>query len=141
MTQGPREWMVGSHIFRFEPPDVLWATYHGPLTLEHATHIVGIYQEMREAHPLITVSVMKDAGRLDPEAGRYFSEKVPSEWSLGTIYIGARLLHRALAKGISLAAQITGHGDTRSAERLHFVSTFEQAHEVIAQLRARRRKA
>ncbi|WNG36506.1 hypothetical protein F0U61_24625 [Archangium violaceum] len=141
MTQGPREWMVGDHIFRFEPPNVVWATYHGPLTLEHAARIVGIFQEMRKVHPLIIVSVMKDAGRLDPEAGRYFSEKVPSEWSLGTIYIGARLLHRALAKGISLAAQITGHGDKSTVERLHFVSTFEQAREVIAQLHARHRKA
>ncbi|QRO01250.1 hypothetical protein JRI60_20585 [Archangium violaceum] len=141
MPQGPREWMVGDHIFRFEPPDVIWATYHGPLTLEHATRVMGIFQELREFHPLIVVSVMKDAGRLDPEAGRYFSEKIPSEWSLGTIYIGARLLHRALAKGIALAAQLTGHGDGRGAERLLFVSTFEQAHEAIAQLRARRRKA
>jgi hypothetical protein len=133
--------MVGNHIFRFEPPDIFWAKFRGPIMLEDAVRAVRIYQEMSDVRPFIFVGEMKELGRLDPEAGRYLGENLPSLWILGNIYIGTRLLHRALAKGIALASLLTANRDERAMEKIHFVSTPEQAHEVIAQLRARHRGA
>ena len=67
MTHGPREWTLGSHTLRFEPPDLFWVKFRGPMTLGDATRAVGIYQEMSEVRPFIFVAEMKEVGRLDPE--------------------------------------------------------------------------
>lgn len=139
MTHGPREWLLGSHTIRFEPPDIFWVRFQGPLLLEHATRAVSIYREVGHVRPFIFVAEVEEMGRMDPEAGRYLSEHLPSAWTLCSVYIGARLLHRALARGVALASLLTSHRDDRAVEKIHYVSTREQAYAVIAEARTRQR--
>jgi hypothetical protein len=128
---------MGTHTFRFEPPDIFWACFHGVLSVADATLAVNIYREMSEVRPFVFVAEVKEMSRLEPEAARYLSDHLPSEWVLGNIYIGARLLHRALAKGFALASLVSLHPDAHALDKVHFVSTPEQARELILQLRAR----
>lgn len=141
MTQGRREWSMGSHTLSFEPPDVFWARFRGPLTVADATYAVNVYREMSEVRPFVFVAEVKEMSRLEPEAARYLTDHLPSEWTLGSIYIGARLLHRALAKGFALASLVSFHPDERALEKVHFAATPEQARELILRLRARHRGA
>jgi len=138
MTPNPREWMIGPHAFHFEPPDRLWVKFRGGLCLQDAARMVALYQELGSSRPFYLVAEMKDADLLEPEVGRFVSEQAVASCLLDTIYIGARLAHKALAKGIVLAAQLTEHVAEGGLETLHFVATKEEALELLVQLRARR---
>lgn len=137
MTSSRREWEIERNTLRFEPPDVLWIEFRGATTLNGARLIVDLYRELGESRPFFLVADMKEAELLDPETGRYISEHVQSEWVQGIVYIGARLVHKALARGIVLAAQLSQKADESALAKIHFVSTKEQAHELLVQLRAR----
>ncbi|QRN95827.1 hypothetical protein JRI60_43420 [Archangium violaceum] len=137
MTPIHREWTIGNNALRFEPPDLLWAEFRGALSLEGATRLVALYRELGESRPFFMVAEMQAAEPLDPETGRYISEHVRTEWIQGIVYIGARLVHKALARGIVLASQLTEMADVNVLAKIHFVSTREQAHALLAQLRAR----
>jgi hypothetical protein len=137
MMSSRREWEIERNTLRFEPPDVLWVEFRGVTTLNGARRIVDLYRELGESRPFFMVADMKEADLLDPETGRYISEHVQAEWIQGIVYIGARLVHKALARGIVLAAQLTQKADESALAKLHFVSTKEQAHALLVQLRAR----
>ena len=136
MLPGPREWALNHHIFRFEPPDAFWMKYRGPVLMEDAVRVVAIYEEMSEVRPFFFVAELKDLGRFDPEAGRYLSDNLHSEWVRSNIYIGARLVHRALAKGFALASLLMEHGDKYALEKIHHVATAEEARKFLVRLRA-----
>ncbi|QRO01524.1 hypothetical protein JRI60_22135 [Archangium violaceum] len=133
-----REWKVGDTTLRFEPPDLVWVHTRGHATLEDAIRMLAIYRELGEQQPLFIVADLSQATKLDPEGGRYLSEHARSEWIQGCIYIGARLLHRAISKGIALAAHLSGRADESALTRVHFVSSEAQARDLIPQLRAKR---
>ncbi|WP_257452087.1 hypothetical protein [Archangium lipolyticum] len=137
MTPSHREWTIDSNTLHFEPPDVLWVEFRGVLTLQGATRIVDIYRELGESRPFFMMADMTEAEPLDPETGRYISEHVRSQWLQGIVYIGARLVHKALARGIVLAAHLTELTDESALAKIHFVSTKDQAQELLFQLRAR----
>ncbi len=137
MPPGPRDWKLEQHTVRFEPPDIFWTRFHGPLTLENVQGAMAIYQEMREVRPFIFVAELDAIGRLDPEAARYLSENLPMSWVVGNIYIGGRLLHRALAKGLALASRLYPHSDDNVFEKIHHVATEAEARALIPRLRAR----
>ena len=40
MSSPHREWRIGTHLFRFEAPDLLRIEYHGALSLEEAMRVV-----------------------------------------------------------------------------------------------------
>ncbi|ATB27610.1 hypothetical protein [Melittangium boletus] len=139
MTPNSREWTIGLHVLRFEPPDLLWAKFQGELSLREATRLVSLYREVGTSRPFYLLAEVKDADLLEPEVGRFISENPVASCFLDTIYIGARLAHKALAKGLVLAAQLTEHVvDEGGLETLHFVATKEEALVLLAQLRARR---
>lgn len=140
MTPGPREWTLGTHILRFEPPDLLWVTFRGPIRMPDARFAHSVHLELADARPLIFVGDMKEVGSLDPEAGRYLSENIPSDWVVANIYVGARLIHRAIAKGLALASLLVEHRDKRAVEKIHHVATPAEALALVARLRAEARQ-
>ncbi len=133
-----REWKVGGTTVRFEPPELVWVHTRGSASLEDAVRLVDVYRELGEQQPILIVSDLSEATTLDLEGGRYLSEHVQPEWILGSIYIGARLLHRAVAKGIALAAHLAGRAEASALTRVHFVSSEAQARELITRMRSER---
>ena len=133
-----REWKVGGTTVRFEPPELVWVHTRGSASLEDAVRLVDVYRELGQQQPILIVSDLSEATTLDLEGGRYLSEHVQPEWILGTIYIGARLLHRAVAKGIALAAHLSGRAESSALTRVHFVSSEAQARELITRMRSER---
>ncbi|WNG49871.1 hypothetical protein F0U60_41455 [Archangium minus] len=91
-----------------------------------------------QQQPILIVADLSEATTLELEGGRYLSEHIQPEWILGTIYIGARLLHRAVSKGIALAMHLTGRTDASALTKVHFVASEAQARELIDRLRAER---
>jgi hypothetical protein len=136
MTPGPREWTIGTNTFRFEPPDLLWVKLQGECSREEAVQIVKLYRELAADQPYFVLSDMQASMGMDPEAKRYMSENIASGWFLGVILFNTRLLHRALAKGVVLAAALTRAPDDPPRTRIQFVSTREKALELLAQWRA-----
>jgi hypothetical protein len=132
-----REWRIRDNTLHFELPDILWAEFRGTTTLEDAIPLVALYRELGTSRPFFLVADMKEADTPDPEGRRYLSEQARPEWVLGIVYIGARLVQKAAAKGIFLAAQLTGNADASGLSKVHFVSTPAEAYELVARLRAR----
>jgi hypothetical protein len=137
MTPVHREWKIEGYTLNFEPPDLLMVEFRGPLSMEGTIRLVDVYREVAESQPYFMVADMKEAEPLDPECGRYISEHVSFEWVRGVIYVGGRLVNKAVAKGIVLAAQLPEQQvDPRTLAKIHFVSTMDQAHHLIARMRA-----
>ena len=134
----PREWKVGGTTVCFEPPELVWVHTRGRASLEDAIQLVEIYRELGQQRPVLIVGDLSEATTLDLEGGRYLSEHVQPEWILGTIYIGARLLHRAVSKGIALAAHLAGRAEASALTRVQFVASEAQARELVARTRAER---
>ncbi len=136
MRPTQRQWKIGSSDFHFEPPDILWAEFQGAPPLDETVRLVELYRELSASGPFFIVADMSRGALLDPESARYISEHARPEWTLGIIYLRARLAQRALATGILLAAHLSGRTRQSEAGKLHFVSTKDQAYALIAQLRA-----
>lgn len=132
-----REWRLGANVFRFEPPNILWGDLHGELSLEQTRDLVELYRQLGTSRPFFLVLDMKDAVTLGQEPRRYISENAPPEWVLGIIYVGARLAHKAVARGILLAAYLTGRADKGELAKVHFVATHGEASALIDRLRSR----
>jgi MFS superfamily sulfate permease-like transporter len=133
-----REWKVGDTTVRFEPPDLVWVHTRGQATFEDAPRLVDIYRELGQRQPLLIVADLSQATTLDPEGGRYISEHVRPEWIQGCIYIGARLLHRAISKGIALAVHLMGRADASALTKVHFVANEAEARALIDRMREQR---
>lgn len=131
-----RTWKVGGTTVRFEPPNLVWTDTRGRATLEDAVGLLNIYRELGQRQPILIVANLSQATILDREGGRYLSEHTRPEWILGCIYIGARLLHRAISKGIALASYMTGRSDESALSKVHFVASEAQARELILRLYA-----
>lgn len=131
-----REWKVGDTTVRFESPNLVWVHTRGQASLEDAKSLLNIYRELGQQRPILIVADLSEATTLDKEGGRYLSEHTQPEWIQGCIYIGARLLHRAISKGIALAAYLTGRTDASALAKVHFVSSESEARDLIPQLRA-----
>jgi hypothetical protein len=133
-----REWKVGDTTVRFEPPDLVWVHTRGQATFEDAPRMVDIYRKLSQHKPLLIVADLSQATTLDLEGGRYISEHIQPDWVQGCIYIGARLLHRAISKGIALAIHLAGRADESALSRVHFVSNEGEARALIDRLRSER---
>ena len=142
MTPGHREWRIGPHTLRFEPPDLLRIDFRGVLTLEDAPRMIAIYRELGTAVRLYVLGSMSEAEPLEPEVRHYISENMRSEWFNATVYFGARLVHKALIKGVVIAAHLTDSAAKAQMEEslaaIHFAATQEEAEQLVLQLRARR---
>jgi hypothetical protein len=131
MTQ-PREWTIGTHHARFEPPDVLWTSIHGPTSLEDAVSLLELYREVGNQQPFFLVTDLREATSVDLKARDHVSWNLRMEWFRGGIYIGAGLLQRAVASSMTFLHSLTG----KESRPQHFVSTEEEARSLIAQERS-----
>lgn len=131
-----RAWTIGNNTIHFEAPDLLWIKHRGHGSLDDTIRIVALYRELARIRPFFILGDMEQAEGMDSEARRYASENLRPEWFLGVIYFKARLLHKAIAKGLLLAAQLTRSEDDPPRTKIYFVSTRDRARELAAQLRA-----
>ncbi|ATB43563.1 hypothetical protein CYFUS_009043 [Cystobacter fuscus] len=137
MAPTQRKWTIGRNTFHFEAPDLLWAKWEGECSLDEAILLVKLYQELGTVRPFFILGDMEEAGGIEAEARRYINEHVRQEWLLGVIYFKTRLLHRAIAKGLLLAAEMTRSEGDPPSTKIYFVSTRDRARELLVQLRAR----
>jgi hypothetical protein len=133
-----REWTLGAHRLRFEPPDILWVEYQGEVSLGDAIRLVDFYRELSTSGPFFLVVDLGEVPPVDREVQRYFSEHADPAWILSNIVVGARLVNKAVAKGIFLAMHLTGRSDESVTSKVRFVSSQEEASRLMARLRARR---
>ena len=136
MTPIRREWTIGENTFVFEPPDLVRVKYRGPCSLREAREVIELCRELGTVRPFYLLGDMEEAGAMDSEARRYFSEHFQTEWLLEMISYKTRLRHRAIVVGLRLAIEMTRQEDTLLT-KLHFVPTLEKAEELLARLRAR----
>lgn len=132
----PPEWRIGRHVFRQEAGDLLCVRLEGSNSLEESIQMVHVYRTLGEQQPYFVLADLETAEKMDSEARRFMSENMQAEWFLGFIFYNTRLVHRALARGLIIAAELF-HAvpQSRISQRLHFVSTQDQAHALLAQLR------
>ena len=135
-----REWKIGPHTIVFEPPRLLRLFYRGGLTLEQASALMGIYQELTRTHPVDLLGDMSAADPLSPEVQRYFGENTRPGLFRLSVYFGARLVHKAQIKGLALSNQMTERRLPPTEElmaSIHYVATREEAEQLLGELRAR----
>jgi len=68
---------------------------------------------------------------------RTFSGWSSGTWLRANIIVGASLFHRAAARGVFLAAWLTGRADKSEVSKVHFASTPAEPAELVVQLRGR----
>jgi len=129
-----REWKWEGHHVRFEPPDMLFHSVSGHTRLTDVHMFLDIYRELGSRAPFFVVVDLAAAGKLDEDARRNVSENLQTEWFAGVIYLRARLMYRAIAKGITVFLRLIGN----SSVEPHFVSTEEEARALIDRLREQR---
>jgi hypothetical protein len=129
-----REWKFGMHEARFEQPDILWVKINGDTSLKDATALSELYGELGSQRPFYVVTDLREATTVDAEAREHVSKNINPAWFLGSIYIGAGFLQKAVAKSLSLMHYLTG----RLTFELHFVSTDEEARALLARDRDKR---
>jgi len=126
-----QEWKQGDQSVRFEPPDMLWVRFRGTVSFEESRWLVSRFQELGSQQALFVVADMRENTGYDLEGRRYASENMESEWFSGIIYIGARLIHKAAAKGLALVLRLRG----KPTVPVYFVSSDEEARHLRARLR------
>ncbi len=128
-----REWQVGPHRAHFEEPDVLIVRMNGPTNLEHARGLVEVYREVGTRQPMFSVLNVKDSP-VNAAARKYFTQQLRTEWYHAIIFVGAGVVERAMGKAMTVALYFAGKW---TAEFL-YADTEEQAHELIAKVRAKK---
>lgn len=127
-----REWKSGNQAARFEPPDVLWIRFRGTISFEDAKWLVSLFQELGSQQAIFVVADMTENVSSDVEGRRYASERMEPEWFAGIIYLRARLIHKAAAKGLSLVQHLRG----KPTSPVHFASTEEEARNIVVRLKS-----
>jgi hypothetical protein len=137
-VENQREWRVGAHVLCLEPPDIVWADLQGRVSLEEAIRLVDFYRERSRSGPFFLLVDVTDVPRMEAETQRYLSEHADPAWLLANIIIGARLAHKAAAKGVFLAAWLTGRAEKSEIAKVHFASTRAEAAALVTRLRGSR---
>jgi hypothetical protein len=135
--ENPREWTMGAHVCRFEPPDLLWLEFRGRVSLEETVQLLELFRELGSARPFFLVSDVTGVPKLDAETQRYLGEHANPAWVRAIVVVGASLFHRAAARGVFIAAWLTGRADKSEVSKVHFASTPAEAAELVVQLRGR----
>ena len=140
------EWTFGSHSVRYEAPDVVQATFVGPIDLDEIKRAVDVYGEIAQQYgPYYLIA---DIGRsqLGAEPRRYLSENGKADWFKGTVYVGADVvLSDVYLKGalsgrellvIALGMLFAGKARFETT----FVKDHEEARAWVAQHRQKNKK-
>ena len=129
-----REWKFGAHTAHFEQPDILWVRIQGETTLQDAISLSELYAEQGNKNPFFVVTDLTEATTVETEAREHVTKSINPSWFLGSVYIGAGFVHKALAKSLAFVHAMTG----RLTFDMHFVSTDQEARELIARERIQR---
>jgi hypothetical protein len=70
LMENQREWTLGAQKLRFEPPDTLWVTFQGKLSLEEVRLLVDCYRELGRSGPFFLVGDLREGGQVDREIQR-----------------------------------------------------------------------
>ncbi|RKH21513.1 STAS/SEC14 domain-containing protein [Corallococcus praedator] len=92
---------------RFEPPDLLVATFSGQVTLEEARWMVGVYQEVFAGGPFYVIADVSHSS-LPAEPRKYLSSTVRAEWTRAIVYVGADMGQRIITKALSVGMLFAG---------------------------------
>ncbi|WP_309895176.1 hypothetical protein [Archangium sp.] len=111
---------------------MLWIKFRGTVSFEEAKWRVGRFQELGSQQELFVVADMTENSGYDVEGRRYASENIEPEWFSAIVYLGARLIHKAAAKGIALVQRLRGKPTTP----VYFVASEEEARHLLARLRS-----
>jgi hypothetical protein len=129
-----REWKFGTHTAHFEQPDILWVRIHGETTLKDAISLSELYAELGSKNPFFVVTDLTDATSVETEAREHVSKNINPTWFLGSVYIGAGFVQKAVAKSLAFVHAMTG----KLTFDMHFVATEQEARELIARERIQR---
>jgi hypothetical protein len=132
----PRQWRLGTHVLRFEPPDTLWVSIQGPATFEDNVQLMDTYREHARQQPFFLIVDMRGSTTADEEGLRYVSEHLQPTWFRGVIYIKARLIQKAVVKGITHLQYLSGNIPQDEVAHVYYVDTEEEARGLISRLRA-----
>jgi hypothetical protein len=133
----PRDWHVGQHHIRFEPPDILWVNLQGNVTLEEVKKIVELSREQGEQRPFYIAADLSKVETVDGAARQHASKEIRPEWFAGVVYIGASFVTKAAAKGLALVLYFTG----KMEAPIDFVHTESEGRDHINKLRAKKKAA
>ncbi|MFL5357104.1 hypothetical protein [Archangium sp.] len=129
-----REWKFGTHAAHFEEPDILWVRIQGETSLQDAISLTQLYGELGAQKPFFVVTDLAGATTLEAEARNHVSQNTNPSWFLGSVYIGAGFVQKAVARSLAFVHAMTG----KLTFDMHFVSNEQEARELIARERARR---
>lgn len=129
-----REWKFGTHSAHFEQPDILWVKIEGETTLQDAISLSELYGELGSQNPFFVVTNVTEATSVEAEAREHVSKSLNPTWFLGSIYIGAGFMQKAVAKSLAFVHAMTG----KLTFDMHFVATEQEARELIARERTQR---
>jgi hypothetical protein len=128
------EWKFGTHKAHFEQPDILWVSIQGETTLQDAISLTELYGEVGSKSPFFVVTDLTEAASVESEAREHVSKSINPSWFLGSIYIGAGFVQKAVAKSLAFVHALTG----KLTFDMHFVATEPEARELIARERVQR---
>lgn len=129
-----REWKFGTHSAHFEEPDILWVRIQGETSLQDAISLTQLYGELGAQNPIFVVTDLAEATTVEAEARSHVSQNTNPSWFLGSVYIGAGFVQKAVAKSLAFVHAMTG----KLSFDMHFVSSEQEARDLIARERAQR---
>ncbi|WP_171818595.1 STAS/SEC14 domain-containing protein [Pyxidicoccus fallax] len=130
-----QEWKLGAHVVRYEPPDLVMATFSGPINLEEIQRAVAVYGEAAKHGPYYMIADIGQS-QLGAEPRRYLSENGRADWFKGVVYVGADVVQQTFGKVLALAMLFTGKTRFETA----FVKTLPEARAWVEQNRIKQRK-
>jgi hypothetical protein len=130
-----QEWKIGAHKVRYEPPDVVVATFSGNISLEEIQRAVEVYGEVAKHGPYYMIAEIGQS-QLGAEPRRYLSENGKADWFKGSIYVGADVVQQTFGKVIALGMLFTG----KTRFETVFVKTLPDARVWVEQHRLKQLK-
>lgn len=130
-----QEWKFGAHVVRYEPPDIVVATFSGPINLDEIKRAVEVYGEVARHGPYYMIADIGQS-QLGAEPRRYLSENGRADWFKGAVYVGADMVQQTFGKVISLGMLFTG----KTRFETTFVKTIPEARAWVEQNRIKQRK-
>ncbi|WNG40631.1 STAS/SEC14 domain-containing protein [Archangium violaceum] len=129
----PREWKIGAHEVRFEPPNTLSVKIRGDIRVDEAGQLIDVCAELGDREPFYLIADMSEIGSIPSEARGFASKKIRPEWYRGVVYVGASFVAKAAVKSLSVVFYLAG----KYTADVEFVATSEEAPAALARQRAK----
>ncbi|ATB51352.1 STAS/SEC14 domain-containing protein [Corallococcus macrosporus] len=130
------DWKFGPHSVRYEAPDIVLATFVGPIDLDEIKRAVDVYGEIAQKYGPYYLIADIGQSQLGAEPRRYLSENAKADWFKGSVYVGADVVQQTFGKVIALGMLFTG----KSRFETTFVKDHEEARAWVAQHRQKHKK-